>query len=263
MREVRKEQINAYREYLNDYRKKDGNPICPQWKYQLAGLVCRFFAFLEREERILFNPAESIKLKKPQEELPKDILTEEEVKRILSMPDKRSKNGLRDRTMIEILYGSGLRILELRKLRLCDIDLESGYLFITGKGQKDRVVPMTRTARHYLKRYLEKARPFLLDKEYSTEAVFLNQFGKSFGKNGIGIMIKNYSLKAKIEKNVTPHTFRHSCATHLIYRGASVRYVQELLGHNEINTTQIYTRVMPVDLKRVYEATHPRCLKYE
>ena len=196
-------------------------------------------------------------------ELPKDILTEYEIERLLKAPDIKTPIGIRDRCMLEILYGSAIRAGEIAKLKMQDLDLEHCYIFITGKGRKDRIVPITKVARKFLKQYLEKARPHFHIKRPEAKAVFLSCEGNSFSVNAVGSVLRKYRQRAKLRKPVSPHTLRHTCASHLIARGASVRYVQELLGHSQITTTQIYTHVMPVDLQRVYRETHPRCLQLQ
>jgi integrase/recombinase XerD len=261
VREVNREQINSFMDYVSKYKKKDGKLLSLKRKNLLLYLVKQFFSFLEREGFIFMNPVSHIELEKVPKAFPKDILTEEEVSLLMKAPPSRTMTGIRDRCLFEILYGSALRCLEVRSLKLSDVDLQKGYLFVSGKGQKDRVVPMTRTARYYLKRYLTRSRPFLSRNNPGEETLFVAKGGFPFSKNAVAEQIKTYALKAGIKKHVTPHTLRHTCASHLIARGASVRYVQELLGHSDISTTQIYTRVMPMDLQRVYQATHPRCLK--
>jgi integrase/recombinase XerD len=273
VREITKDQIRTYQDYVNRYRKKNGEGLSKSRKRYLLNTLLYWFKFLEKEEVILKNPGADIEVLSEGRTLPKDILTEKEVSLLLKAPDLRLPEGLRDRSILEILYGSALRNTELRSLRLSDVDMENCYLFVKGKGSKDRVVPMTRKAKRYLKEYLTKVRPVFLQNRFlenrflqnsahplNEEILFITREGSPIRVNGLTKIVRNYRKVAGLTKKVTPHTLRHSCAAHLIERGANIRYVQELLGHSKIDTTQIYTAVMPVTLKKVYEATHPRCL---
>ena len=264
VREIGKNHIVAYQDYVNVYRKRDGKPLSGSRKSYLLRTLLYWFKFLEREEYILTSPGTDIEILPEGRTLPKDILTEKEVLLLLKMPALRTPEGLRDRAILEILYGSGLRNTELRILSLRDVDMENGYLYVKGKGAKDRVVPMTKKAKRYLREYLTKVRPLFVFKaagspEKETSCLFVAKGGGHFSINRLTKIIAGYRKDAGLTKRVTPHTLRHSCAAHLIERGANVRYVQELLGHSKIDTTQIYTWVRPVALKKVYEATHPRC----
>jgi integrase/recombinase XerD len=261
--EITKEMVIEYRDYLETYKKADGKGLKRITKYNLFLALSKWFRFLEKEEYIFLDPMRNIEIPRVGKILPKDILTEEEIERLLKSPDIKTPVGIRDRCMLEILYGSAIRAGEISKLKMQDLDLEHCYLFITGKGRKDRVVPITKIARKFLKKYLEKSRPHFLMKKPDEKAVFLSSTGRPFNTNEVGRLTRHYRKKAEIKKPVSPHTLRHTCASHLIARGASVRYVQELLGHSQITTTQIYTHVMPVDLQRVYNETHPRCLQLQ
>jgi integrase/recombinase XerD len=262
-REITKEQIRTYQDYVNAYRKKNGEGLSKSRKRYLLNTLLYWFKFLEKEEIILKNPGSDIEVLAEGRTLPKDILTEKEVSLLLKAPSLKLPEGLRDRSILEILYGSALRNTELRSLRLSDVDMENSYLFVKGKGSKDRVVPMTRKAKRVLKEYLTKVRPVFLQNRahpLNEEILFITREGSPIRVNGLTKIVRNYRKVAGLTKKVTPHTLRHSCAAHLIERGANIRYVQELLGHSKIDTTQIYTAVMPITLKKVYEATHPRCL---
>jgi integrase/recombinase XerD len=261
VREIKRENIEVYQDYIIKYRKRDRKPLSERRKYMLIKTICKWFQFLEIQEVILFNPARNIEIKKPPRELPRVILSEDEAKRLVDCVSIRSHAGSRDRAILEILYGSALRNAEIRGLRLNDVDMENCYLFVTGKWSKDRVVPMTKAARRCLKHYLSWSRPVFL-KDAGEETLFLQSNGRKLKGSDVADIVRKYSLKAGITKHITPHCLRHSCATHLLARGAGVRYVQEFLGHSDIETTQIYTHVMPVELRKVYENTHPRCIRY-
>jgi integrase/recombinase XerD len=263
VRDIKESHIFAFADYVkNVYKKADGKELAQRTKQFMIYMIARFCAFLEREEYIFMNPARALEFEKPGKTLPRIILTEEETRAFLNTPNLKTPYGRRNRAIFEILYGSALRNNEVRILRFQDIDLDNRYLFVKGKGSKDRVVPMTGIAKRFLKTYLEKVRP-LFCKNTGDEAVFLTQFGKPLKGYDINVIIRQAAKKAGLNKPVTAHTLRHTCASHLIARGASVRYVQELLGHEKVSTTQIYTHVRPVDLQKVYNETHPRCLKLQ
>jgi integrase/recombinase XerD len=188
--------------------------------------------------------------------LPK-VLSIEEVELLLRQPDTSNPLGVRDRTMLELLYATGMRVSELISISIEDVNLEMGYLRCIGKGSKERIVPIGSVAIHYLKNYIEKSRKEILNgKELSI--LFLNSQGKSLTRQGFWKIIKKYSKRAGIDKTITPHTLRHSFATHLLENGADLRAVQEMLGHADISTTQIYTHITRNKIKEVYDKTHPR-----
>ena len=184
------------------------------------------------------------------------FLTLKEVESILNAPNTRNKLGLRDRAILELLYATGIRVSELVGLKVVDVNLESGFLKCFGKGGKERIVPLGRTAREYVERYLEKARTG----NGSQEALFLGtkRTHHRLSRQAVWQLIQRYAKQARIKKKITPHTFRHSFATHLLERGADLRIVQELLGHADISTTQIYTHVSRDHLKSVHRRFHPR-----
>ncbi|MBI3999638.1 MAG: site-specific tyrosine recombinase XerD [Candidatus Omnitrophica bacterium] len=184
------------------------------------------------------------------------FLTLKEVESILSEPNTRNVAGIRDRAILELLYATGLRVSELVGLKLVDLNLESGFLKCFGKGGKERIVPIGRNAREFVERYLEKRQV----QNGKNEALFLGskQAGEHLSRQAVWQMIKKYAKQARIKKEITPHTFRHSFATHLLERGADLRVVQELLGHADISTTQIYTHISRDHLKSVHQKYHPR-----
>ncbi len=185
------------------------------------------------------------------------FLTVKEMETILKMPDLKTPIGIRDRAILELLYATGVRVSELVNLKLQDLNLDSGFLKCFGKGGKERIVPLGRTAIEFIKRYLNKARSSQKDK---SEILFLGSKKASgrLSRQAVWQMIKAYAVKARIKKKITPHTFRHSFATHLLEGGADLRIVQELLGHADIATTQIYTHVSRDHLKSVHNQFHPR-----
>jgi len=188
--------------------------------------------------------------------LPK-FLTVAETDALLKAPDVKKTHGLRDRAMLEVLYGSGLRVSELATLKLAEINLEDGFLVCRGKGGKERIVPLGHTACAAVKRYLAEARP-LLDMDGGREDLFLTRRGRPFTRQGIWKLLRQHAVKAGLASKISPHVLRHSFATHMLERGADLRSVQLMLGHSQITTTQIYTHVSRERLRRVYDKFHPR-----
>ncbi len=219
-----------------------------------------FFRFLVRERVINTNPSAHIESPRHYRNLPV-VMSVEEVERVLSAIKLDGRCGLRDRAALEVLYSSGLRISELIGLTTANLFLEVGHLRIVGKGGKERIVPIGEEAIHFVRRYLEEERPALAT-ENSQDVLFLNRFGRKFSTMGMFNLIKKQVKAAGIVKHVTPHTFRHSFASHLVDGGASLRAVQEMLGHADISTTQIYTQLNRSYLKSVHLEFHPRERKH-
>lgn len=222
---------------------------------RLAALKA-FYQFLLRERRINQDPTANLESPKLEKRLPK-VLTVREVERLLAQPDPAQPAGMRDRAMLELLYATGIRVSELVSLSVVDVNLEMGYIRCSGKGAKERIVPLGSLAIQSCTEYLERARGRLVKHE-SEEALFVNHHGHRLTRQGFWKIVKKYADDAKIEKEITPHTLRHSFATHLLENGADLRSVQEMLGHADISTTQIYTHVTKGRLKEVYARTHPR-----
>lgn len=216
-----------------------------------------FFRYLCREQLATANPAKAVSTPKLDKRLPA-FLYSQDVDKLLSAPDPETPLGLRDRALFEVAYGSGLRVSELVGLNLDDLDLEVGYTRVFGKGAKERVVPLGSHSVSALRLYLEKGRPRLLNPERRENAVFLNRFGGRLTARGVRDLCRRHTEKLALSCHVSPHTLRHSFATHLLDGGADLRSVQELLGHVKMATTQIYTHVTRQRLKDVYRSTHPR-----
>lgn len=218
-----------------------------------------FFAYLAQEGTISSDPAEHLSLPRPGRALPK-TLSVEEVNRLLEAPaGTDSPEGLRDMAMLEVLYASGLRVGELVHLSVRGINLPEQYVRCLGKGSKERIVPLYPKAVNAVVRYLHFGRPKLLRPGNGGEtALFLNHRGKRLTRQGFWLILKGYARQAGIESAITPHTLRHSFATHLLAGGASLRNVQELLGHSSISTTQVYTHVTDDHIREEYESSHPR-----
>lgn len=215
-----------------------------------------FYKFLVREKFITSDPTRVIDLPKSGFYLPY-VLTQDEVKSLLSVPDVSKPAGLRDSAMIELLYAAGLRVSELVGLKLFDVNMDACFVRVFGKGSKERIVPIGTYAKERVNEYINTARPLLLKKNMSN-FLFAGRGGKPLTRQGFWKIIKRYSILAKITKKITPHTLRHSFATHLLEGGADLRSVQLMLGHVDISTTQIYTHVVRDHLKKIHSKYHPR-----
>jgi integrase/recombinase XerD len=214
------------------------------------------FRYLLAEGHVQEDPTAHLEASSPWARLP-GVLSQDEVGHLLAAPPTGTHPGLRDKAMLEVLYAAGLRVSELVTLRLSDVDLEVGYVRCQGKGSKERVVPLGAEAQKWVRLYLSSARP-VLAKGQSNSALFLNRFGRPLTRQGFWKILRVYAQAAGIDRRVTPHTIRHSFATHLLERGADLRAVQMMLGHADISTTQIYTHVSRAHLKAVYDRYHPR-----
>jgi integrase/recombinase XerD len=215
-----------------------------------------FYKFAENEKLLPQNAAENLSLPRRWKRLPK-ALTDEEIKKLLAPESPDSPENLCDRAILELAYASGLRLSELKNLRLEQLHLEAGFINVIGKGNKERVVPVGRKAVEALMRYIEAARPKLVTPK-SPATVFLTRRGTPFAPVTLWLRIKNRVRRAGIARNITPHMLRHSFATHLLEHGADLRVIQELLGHANISTTEIYTHVAGNRLREIHKKFHPR-----
>lgn len=216
-----------------------------------------FFKFLFNSNYITTNPTEKVESTKIHRKLPV-VLSFDEIESILAAVDTSKKNGLRDRAMLEMFYSSGLRVSELINLKLNDLYFQDDVIRVLGKGDKQRIVPVGSSAVKWTNDYLLNVRPFVEKKGQSDNVIFLNNRGTKFSRMGLWKIVNKYVTAAKIEKEVHPHTFRHSFATHLLEGGADLRAVQEMLGHADISTTQIYTHIDRDYIKQVHKDCHPR-----
>lgn len=216
-----------------------------------------FHQFLLREKISSTDPSVHLEMPQIDRTLPK-VLSIEEIEELLAVPNITKPQGLRDRAMLELLYASGMRISECISLSLEDVHLTMGFVRCFGKGGKERIIPLGRTALSACEEYLREGRPKLSKTNHRTDVIFINQRGKPLTRQGVWKLMKEHALKAGIKNEITPHTLRHSFATHLIENGADLRAVQEMLGHADISTTQIYTHVSKKRLKEVYKQFHPR-----
>jgi integrase/recombinase XerD len=217
-----------------------------------------FYKYLEKIFYILVNPCENLILRKVPHRIPV-VLTEGEVKRILNQPNVSTLAGIRDKALLETLYSTGIRIGELYNLTIFDIDLSSGFLRVNkGKYSKDRFAPLTKAACTYLKQYIENVRPKFTKNQIKEQALFVGARGKRLHTLIIANLIRNYAKAVGIKKRVTCHTFRHTCATHLLENDVDIFKIQKLLGHSRASTTQMYTRVTPRQIKQAHREHHPR-----
>lgn len=215
-----------------------------------------FFRFLVRENHLEKNPFLMVSTPKSEKKLP-EFMYPEEVLELLQLPDLNQNLGIRDRAILEVFYASGMRVSELVALNLESIDLEMGTALVFGKGAKERYVPLGRYSIEALQNYLEKARPKII-LNHQEKALFLNKNGSRLSDRSIRRMVDKYVQHLSFQKKISPHTIRHTFATHLLNAGADLRSVQELLGHVNISTTQIYTHVTKERLQHIYNQTHPR-----
>ncbi len=245
------------RESLNIFigeLKKNGNATSTISR--CIASIRSFLNYLLQEGVIESNPALELESPRIEKKLPR-VLTTREVDQLLCQPKPGEHNGLRDRAMLELLYASGIRVSELVSLNITDFDPLVGYLRCRGKGMKERIVPIGSVAIIYVNDYLDKSRAKLLKKNDET-ALFVNHHGSRLTRQGFWKILKKYVRKSNIKGDVTPHTLRHSFATHLLENGADLRSVQEMLGHSDISTTQIYTQITRRKIREVYDKTHPR-----
>ena len=217
-----------------------------------------FFRFLVVDGRLRVNPADDLRPPRAWKALPR-YLSVEDVDRLLAQPDVSTPRGLRDRALIELLYATGMRVSELVGLRPADVNLEACYLTCTGKGDKQRIVPIGDEAARWVREYMRQARPALLSRR-SSPRLFVNARGGGTGLTRVGFwkILKGYARQAGLSRTLSPHMLRHSFATHLLERGADLRAIQMMLGHADLSTTQIYTHVLEQRMRSIYDRFHPR-----
>jgi len=255
--EVTRPILERYQRWLFHYRKADGKPLTFHTQQIRLVSIRAFFKHLARQNRILSNPASDLDLPRRERRLPRESLTPQEAERVLAQPDVEKPLGLRDRAILEVFYSTGLRRMELANLGLYDMDAERGTLMIRqGKGKKDRVVPIGERAVAWALKYREEARPELVSGS-DPGTLFVNELGESIGLDWLSIMVRRYVEKARVGKKGSCHLFRHTLATVMLEGGADVRYIQEMLGHERLDTTQVYTQVSIRALKAIHNATHP------
>jgi integrase/recombinase XerD len=262
--EVTRGILERYRQHIFQYRRKtDGAPLSHQTQSKRLISVRAFFQWLARQHHLLYNPASELELPRQQQRLPRHILSVAEVEQVLNACDTTEPLGLRDRAMLETLYSTGMRRAEITNLRADDLDLNRGTVFVRqGKGAKDRVVPIGERACRWVEKYLFKVRPDLVD-VMDDGSLFLAKHGAGMAPKQLSVIVRGAIASANLERfqdthpNAACHLLRHACATHMLENGADIRYIQALLGHADLSTTEVYTRVSIQQLKAVHDKTHP------
>lgn len=259
--EVTRPILERYQRYLYHYRKKDGKPLSFRSQYSRLVPVRAFFKWLTRYNHILYNPASELELPKLEKRLPRHVLSSTEADQILNGANVNDPLGLRDRAILETFYSTGMRRMELVGLSLYDLDVERGTIMVRqGKGKKDRMIPIGDRAIAWCDRYLRQVRPRLVV-EPDEGVLFLTSAGESFTPNRLTQLVRDYVNAADIAKTGACHLFRHTMATLMLENGADIRFIQQMLGHADLSTTQIYTQVSIRQLKQIHTATHPARLE--
>mgnify|MGYP000654552256 CR=1 FL=1 len=254
---VSKTMLESYQRHLWRWRKPNGKPLGISTQRQRLSTLKDFFAYLTKQNHIPANPASEIELPRQEKRLPQEALSLQQVRAVLNVPDIRDPLGLRDRCMLETFYSTGIRRSELAKLEITDLNRDRQTLQVRqGKGRKDRVVPVGERALHWLEKYLDEVRPRLL-LDANERALFVTSYGEAFNPDVISRMVSKFIKQADMGKEGSCHLLRHSCATHMLEGGADIRFIQQLLGHEKLETTAIYTQVSIEQLKAVHSKTHP------
>ena len=249
--EIKKEDLMKYLLTL-----KDSGLSVNSISRNLAAIKT-FYKFLVNEKYVKENVAGILESPKLWKKLP-NVLSIDEVARLLGAPDNRNWMGIRDRASLELLYATGMRVSELVNLKISNLNMDVGFIRCIGKGSKERIIPLGGKAKEAIKRYLDKTRGKLAKGRDQENSLFLTRLGKRMSRQSFWKMIKSYASRAGIKKDISPHILRHSFATHLLERGADLRIVQEMLGHADISTTQIYTHINKERLKSIHHKYHPR-----
>jgi integrase/recombinase XerD len=256
-REITKPILERYQRSLYTHRKANGEPLTFRAQHARLIPIRAFFKWLARQNYLLYNPASELELPRLEHRLPKHVLTKTEVEQVLQQPDTSESMGLRDRAILEVFYSTGMRRSELMGLGLFDLDRERGTVMIRqGKGKKDRMIPIGERALRWIDRYQTQVRPDLVI-ERGNATLFLTQAGESFTPDRLTQLVRGYVEAADTGKSGSCHLFRHTMATLMLENGADIRYIQAMLGHAELSTTQIYTQVSIRKLKEIHSATHP------
>jgi integrase/recombinase XerD len=257
--EVSRPVLQRYQRHLYLTRKKNGEPLAYSTQATRLQPLMAFFKWLTREGHILSNPAADLDIVKAPRSLPKHLLTIEQVEHVINGTATHTLTGLRDRAILETLYSSGIRRSELIRLKLHEVDVERGTLMVRqGKSRKDRLIPLGARACAWMRRYLREVRPELIGMDTAT--LFLTDYGEPFEKNRLSDLVKGYMRAGGIAHG-SCHAFRHAMATHMLEGGADIRFIQAMLGHSELSTTQIYTHVAIGKLQAVHALTHPAKLE--
>lgn len=262
---VHEKSLSAYQSHLFEIvSKKTGKKLSCNSQINRLTVLKNFYRFLHQTGKIPNNPAEIIVLPRHPKLLPPLLLNSNEMRKLLETPDLGNPLGFRDRTIMEIFFATGMRLSELTSSAVEDLNFEENLIHIKhGKGQKQRLVPMGESARNWLQEYLKNVRPILaksevIQAEVDTEALFLNRFARRINKSGWQKKLAEHVESSGIKKNFTTHCFRHQLATSMLERGADIRHIQEILGHETLKTTQRYLHVVKAELKKIHAKSHPR-----
>ena len=254
--DVTRQHITAYETYVRYGKFQRGKQLCNTSIYARLAAVKTFYRMLYEEKIVDENLSSFVELPKLRRSLPRQVPNEKEMNEFLNAISGKDPKSLRDRALYELLYATGLRSAEVRSLALEDVDFSQKTLFVRGKGDKDRIVPIGQWVIPYLIEYLEQGRPKLLREP--TGLLFITRRGAKLDENDLIYSIRKYSKGLVFTNHMSPHGFRHACATHLLRGGADIRYIQELLGHSELSSTQVYTRIEITALKEAHGRFHPR-----
>jgi len=260
--DITKQVLERYQRYLFYYRKPDGTPITLGSQAGCLAPLKAWFRWLARENHILYNPASELDMPRQGKHLPRALLSVQEVERIIAEANVNNAQGLRDRALLELLYSTALRRTETAHLAVYDIDFDRRVVNVReGKGRRDRVTPIGARALAWLDKYVLEARPQLL--VFDHETLFVTDYGEPVMPEFVADRVRKYMDIAGIDKPGATHLLRHACATHMLEGGADIRFLQAMLGHSQLNTTEIYTHVSIEKLKAIHEATHPARLQRE
>jgi integrase/recombinase XerD len=260
LKAVGRETLKAFQLHLAEKKTPKGQPFTWGTRSAYFRAVRRLFDHLEKTRAIFLNPAQFIHDGKRVQRLPSQVMSEEEVEKMMAVPDLATPAGFRDRTIMEVFYSTGLRIAEMMALKVGDIDLQEKTVRVNhGKGAKDRVVPIGEKACEFVGKYLQEVRPlFLKRREEEPQALWISKKGQPLSQIIVQASVRHYSKRAGMPERVTPHGFRHAFATHLLRHGADIHAVSKMLGHASVRITQLYTHLAAVDVKKAHEETHPR-----
>lgn len=255
--EITKPILERYQRHLYYYRKENGQPLTFGSQHAMLSPIKSFFKWLTQENYLLYNPASELELPKKPRRLPKTILHIDDIEHIINQTNKDSDEGIRDRAIIETLYSTGIRRAEVTNLTIYDIDIRRHTLMVReGKYQKDRLLPIGERALYWIEKYRLTIRPGYVT-GHDSGILFLTDNGEKFKRGTLSNRIKRYITKAGIDVQGSCHLFRHAMATHMLENGADIRFIQAMLGHADLSTTQIYTQVSIEKLKQIHAATHP------